>query len=171
MGPDATPRFAVDRTLGRLARWLRVLGHDVAHAPRLDGRAHLALARREGRILLTRDTRLCRQPAPRHLVVRSNDFRAQLREVAAAVPLGRERVLGRCLGCNRELAAVPRARARMHVPPYVWETHERFLHCAGCNRFYWPATHHARMLAELAALGLGPGPDSGPTSRTTDEPC
>jgi uncharacterized protein with PIN domain len=26
----APPRFAADRMLGRLARWLRILGHDVA---------------------------------------------------------------------------------------------------------------------------------------------
>src|SRR5689334_24447053 len=53
-------RFAVDRMLGRLARWLRVLGHDVAYGSHLGGRTLLDCARREGRLLLTRDTRLVR---------------------------------------------------------------------------------------------------------------
>ena len=30
--------FAVDKMLGRLARWLRILGHDVAYGPHLRGR-------------------------------------------------------------------------------------------------------------------------------------
>jgi uncharacterized protein with PIN domain len=40
------------------------------------------------------------------------------------------------------------------VPPYVLSTQERFERCAGCGRVYWPATHRAHMLDELAALGL-----------------
>jgi len=154
-------RFAVDRTLGRLARWLRILGHDVVYEPQLGGRALSVRARREDRFLLTRDTRLRRErDLPSHLVLRSDHFREQLREVAAALPISRAGVLGRCLECNRELEAEPRERARERVPPFVWQSTERFLACRGCRRLYWPATHRAHMLRELAALGLlAPGAD------------
>ena len=151
------PRFAADRMLGRLARWLRILGHDVAYGPHLSGRALVASARRERRLLLTRDTRLCRDPElPPHLFVHSNDFREQLREVAAVVPLQGSTPLCRCLDCNRPLVEVASDVARHFVPPYVAATQERFLGCSGCRRLYWGATHRAHMLHELATIGLAP---------------
>src|SRR5215510_13089078 len=84
----AGPAFAVDKMLGRLARWLRILGHDVAYGPHLHGDGLVACARREGRTIVTRDTALARE---RHLpplvFVTSDHFREQLRQVGAVVPL------------------------------------------------------------------------------------
>ena len=153
----APPRFAADRMLGRLARWLRILGHDVAYGPHLGGRTLVTCARREGRVLLTRDTRLRRDPQlPPHVFVHSDHFREQLREVATAMPLGGSTLLGRCLDCNRPLVVVSHDEARERVPPYVAATQARFLGCAGCGRLYWGATHREHMLSELATLGLAP---------------
>ena len=153
----APPRFAADRMLGRLARWLRILGHDVAYGPHLGGRGLVACARREGRLLLTRDTRLVRDPElPPHVFIHSDHFREQLREVAAAVSLRRSTPLCRCLDCNRPLIDVSRDEARDRVPEYVAATQERFLGCTGCGRLYWGATHRAHMLHELATIGLAP---------------
>ena len=148
-------RFAVDWMLGRLARWLRILGHDVAYGRHLRDRTLVDSARREERLLLTRDTRLLRDPhLPRHLFVESDHFREQLRQVAAVVPLGGAPLLTRCLDCNRPLDEVSRDRVRDRVPPYVWDTAPRFLACGRCGRVYWPATHRAHMLRELAAIGI-----------------
>ena len=106
-------------------------------------------------MLLTRDTRLVRRrDLPPYVFVRSDRFRDQLREVAAAVPLDGTDFLRRCLDCNVLLEEVRRETARDRVPPFVWETAERFLDCPRCRRLYWPATHRARMQEELAALGL-----------------
>lgn len=151
----AVGRFAVDRMLGRLARWLRVLGHDVAYGSHLGGRTLVACARREGRLLLTRDTRLLRDPQlPPHLFVESDDFREQLRQVAAAVALAEPAPFARCLDCNALLSDVPRDEARDRVPPYVFATTAQFLACPRCHRLYWPATHRDHMRRELAGLGL-----------------
>ena len=157
------PRFAVDRMLGRLARWLRILGHDVAYGSHLAGRPLVDRARREGRILVTRDTRLVRQrDLPPYVFVTSDHFREQLREVAAAVPLGEAGVLRRCLDCNRALTDLAREQARDRVPAFVWETAEQFLTCPRCHRIYWPATHRTHVLRELAALGLVHAEESRP---------
>lgn len=148
--------FAVDTMLGRLARWLRVLGHDVAYGPHLRGRTLARCARREGRLLLTRDTRLVRDPElPPFCMIRSDGFRDQLREVAAVVPLGGG-FLTRCLDCNRILTAADVDHERGRLPDFVAASRTTLLRCAGCHRLYWPATHRDHMRAELAALGLGP---------------
>ncbi len=127
----------------------------MAYGSHLSGRTLAACARREGRLLLTRDTRLVRhRHCPPHVFVTSNDFRDQLRQVAAAVPLDGAALLGRCLTCNRAVEPVPRDTVRERVPPYVFATQERFHRCPGCDRLFWAATHRTHVLAELAALGL-----------------
>jgi len=146
----------VDTMLGRLARWLRILGHDVAYGPHLHGAGLVACARHDDRLILTRDTQLVRDPQlPPHVFVTSDHFRDQLRQVAAEVPLARGATFSRCLECNVVLAATDRDAVRARVPPYVFETQDRFWTCPRCHRVFWPATHHARMRDELSALGLG----------------
>jgi uncharacterized protein len=150
------PRFAVDRMLGRLARWLRVLGFDAAYRAELPAARLLTLAAREDRIVLTRDARLrCPRGRARIVQIRSDRFRDQLRELDRVFPLGG---LGaraaRCVECNLELDILPVERVPQQVPAYVRETQREFQQCARCRRIYWPATHRARMEAEVAALGL-----------------
>ena len=157
-GPDIPPAsvaaFAVDKMLGRLARWLRILGHDVAYGPHLSGRTLVERARRERRLLLTRDTRLLRDPhLPPHVFITSDHHREQLRQLAGVVPLGGG-FLGRCLDCNRALETVSRDDVQAAVPAYVFATQERFQRCPHCGHLYWAATHREHMLAELGALGL-----------------
>lgn len=153
-GSPAT--FAVDAMLGRLARWLRVLGHDAAYGPHLRGRTLLRLARAERRWVLTRDTRLRREaPLPPLVFVTSDHLREQLRQVAAAVPLDGRDFLRRCVACNRLVEPVAPDAVRERVPPYVLATQRAFHVCPGCRRVYWSATHRTRIRAELEALGLG----------------
>jgi hypothetical protein len=154
-------RFAADKMLGRLARWLRVIGQDVVYGPELSGLVLLRVARREGRTVLTRDTRLLRRrELPPHLFIASDHFREQLCQVVAAFDLdARSHLLTRCLDCNAALEEVEPARVRARVPAYVWRTQERFCRCPECHRVFWPATHLDRMRGELESLGLLPVAD------------
>jgi uncharacterized protein with PIN domain len=150
------PRFAVDRTLGRLARWLRLLRFDAVCRPELPGAGLLTLAAREGRVLLTRDAKLV-YPGGRVPIVRiqSDHFREQLRELDARYPLGGlELRVPRCAACNRALETVAVDALPASVPEYVRQTQTDFRRCPRCRRIYWPATHRAHMDAEIAALAL-----------------
>jgi uncharacterized protein len=150
-------RFAVDTMLGRLARWLRILGYDVAYGPHLRGKTLIDCARREDRVLLTRDTRLVRTRArdlPSHLFIGSDHFREQLRQVAATWSLGAGSLLSRCLDCNRLLDEMPREQARARVPEFVGESSPRFWRCGRCGKLFWPATHKLHIERELAGIGV-----------------
>lgn len=152
-------RFAVDKMLGRLARWLRIIGQDVVYGPEFYGLALVQVARRDGRVILTRDTRLVRRrDLPPYLFITSDHHREQFRMVVAACGLDpTPAFLTRCLDCNDVLCEVDPTSVRPSVPPYVWATQERFYRCPRCQRIFWPATHFARMRAEVAAMGLGRG--------------
>lgn len=150
------PRFAVDRMLGRLARWLRVLGFDAAYRKELPGDRLVTLAAREDRIVVTRDGRL-RDPRGRARVIRitSAGFREQLRELDRVLPLGgMDARPQRCVECNEAVLPVALADVPESVPAYVRATQTDFRRCPRCRRMFWPATHRTRMESEIAALGL-----------------
>jgi uncharacterized protein with PIN domain len=155
----ATPMFITDAALGRLATWLRLLGHDTVYARGVSDAELLRRTVAEGRILLTRNTRLMRRrDLPPHVFVQSDDFRAQLRQVLEACGLKMASAfLVRCSRCNARLERVERVDACTHVPAYVCETQASFARCPSCARIYWPATHVERMRRELARMGVRAG--------------
>lgn len=156
------PRFAVDRMLGRLARWLRVLGFDAAYRKELPGQRLLTLAAREDRIVVTRDARL-RDPRGRARVVwiASASFRDQLRELDRVLPLGGvDARPTRCVECNEQMVAMALADVPDRVPEFVRATQTDFRCCPRCRRIFWPATHRRRMQTEIAALNLTPPGDA-----------
>lgn len=152
----ATPMFIADAALGRLATWLRLLGYDTLYARRANVAELIHRAAAEGRILLTRNTQLVRRRGlPAHVLVTSDDFRAQLRQVVGVCGLrASSAVLERCARCNAPLQRVERAAACARVPRYVCATQTSFARCPLCARIYWPATHVDRMQRELERIGL-----------------
>jgi len=145
-------KFAADCMLGTLAKWLIILGHDVAYFPRIEDRELVQIARREGRTILTRDRRLVRRrEAKDHVLVESQDLREQIRQVLEErrLPIRKDSLFRRCIKCNRRTLAVRRAAVRSEVPPYVYRTRRRFTRCPGCRRIFWRATHVSRMLQHL----------------------
>ena len=143
--------LSADRTLGRLARWLRLCGLDVTFDPAIGGADLLHQARREGRIALTRDKRL--RTAKDVVFVESGLVREQLAQVLTQLHLDPSAAaLTRCPRCNSVLQSVQRETVMTRVPPFVYASHEVLSECAGCGHLYWPATHCRRILAELAAL-------------------
>ena len=159
MAGPATPTFAADAMLGRLAKWLRLIGLDTTYDPAWRDEALLRHATAEGRILLTRDTRLLRRRRlPEHLFIRSDDVREQMREVLTRHPVDPlAGLLHLCSRCNVPLVALEADRARAFVPAHVARTQTRFATCPCCGRVYWPATHVARILSELVRMGLTQG--------------
>src|SRR5712692_5892247 len=126
------PRFAADRMVTRLARWLRLLGADVIYGPELHGGALVAAARAESRIVLTRDKRL--RTAPEVLFIESNFFREQLAQVLRRFPFDTlNHAFTRCSECNELLRHVDRNLVARRVPPFVFASYESFSQCDRCG--------------------------------------
>jgi uncharacterized protein with PIN domain len=142
--------FSLDSSLGRLARWLRLLGYDAASDPGWTLRQALSRARSEGRVLLTRSRDLHRlglsPPAAGDLLVLSDRVEDQLVEVGRRWPIfQRSELFSRCSECNEPLDLADTGSARQKVPPYVAKTQNRFKVCPRCGKIYWSATHTDQM--------------------------
>ncbi len=148
-------RFLADCMLGRLAKWLRVLGFDVLYFSRAADADLLEIARRENRVFLTRDSGLIEKNRrrPGRLFIDSQKWDDQVVQVLDAFDLWEEvRPHSRCLVCNLELKAIPRSRARNLVTPFVLEQAEKFALCPGCGRVFWEGSHSGDMEAKIRTI-------------------
>ena len=150
-------KFAADKMLGRLAKWLRIIGQDVIYGQHLSGQGLVRAATQERRVMLTRDRRTARRNPDRSILIRDDHFRAQLKQVVEECALDPfAGLLTRCVECNQPLQPMPKEQVRDMVPPYVLETQDTFSACPACRRVFWPATHQVHMMDELKRLGFVP---------------
>jgi uncharacterized protein with PIN domain len=139
--PHRAPPLLADAMLGRLARWLRLIGYDTAYARDASDHQIAARARAEGRIVLTRDHELARRRGIRCLLIAHQDLEGQLEELRLALGPPPAGLSPRCPNCNAALRPLAEDEVRRRVPAYVYRKHERFRYCAQCDRVYWPGSH------------------------------
>lgn len=143
--------------VGKLARWLRILGFDVAYYSKIEDDELIELARKEHRIILTRDHELIKKAQKlrllkqKTLLIESERWEEQVEQVLDHFNL-RKKIdpNSRCLECNAKLKILPKARARNLVPPFVYEQADSFALCPGCGRIFWKGTHFRDMERKLA---------------------
>ena len=148
-------RFVADSMLGKLARYLRIMGYDTVYQKSYSDQRLSELVK-EGRILLTRsNARFAKYP---HSIFIDRDMVGdQLRAVDINIGLDRDqnKWFTRCIVCNSVLTKPDQAIAREHVPDFVTFSYpQQVRFCPSCKRFYWPGTHHERMLARLKNWGF-----------------
>ncbi|MGQ9628784.1 MAG: Mut7-C RNAse domain-containing protein [bacterium] len=147
-------KFIADSMLGRLARWLRIIGCDVEYCANITDEELIRRAREDERTILTRDTLLARRKAAQPcLLIRSEDHPMQLREVVDRFSLDPySEALTRCVKCNHKLKALPKGSAQGKVPPYVYATQEKFSICPRCGKIFWNATHIDKIMKKLGRI-------------------
>jgi uncharacterized protein with PIN domain len=146
--------FAADRTLGKLVKWLRILGFDTNFeindpANRFD--VHLE----KNRIVLTRTRAIKKQIRTHRLVfITSNHLDLQLRQVITEIGIcpADTRPFSRCIHCNVPIVDADPEDVCGLIPDYICETHIEFRKCLQCNRIFWPGSHTKRSLERIEHL-------------------
>lgn len=139
-------KFVTDGMLGKLTRWLRMLGHDVEYAGSMDDKKLMLKAKEENRILLTRDVELFKRAVARGVeafLVENPNQTANLAGLAKrfGFKLEIDVAVSRCPKCNSKLETV----AKTSVADKLFETtasnYDEFWQCQGCGQVYWRGTH------------------------------
>ncbi|WP_433500169.1 Mut7-C RNAse domain-containing protein [Sphaerimonospora sp. CA-214678] len=157
--PIPAARFVLDVHLGTLARWLRLVGVDVAYRNDLDDDALIAQAGAERRVLLTQDRGILRRRAlwlgahvrgtrPREQFLDVLDrFRPQLAPWT------------RCTTCNGPLSPVGKGEVEAELLPGTRRAYDTFARCLACGRVYWRGAHGGRLaeIVEIASRALSTG--------------
>jgi uncharacterized protein with PIN domain len=143
-------KFIADVMVGKLARWLRILGYDVLYSNTFDDDEIVMEAESAGRIILTRDTGLYgRRMRAQCVLIDSDDYKKQVRQVTRQFDLKAFNFLSRCLECNVLLEPIDKEDAFEKVPPFVYLSQDRFASCPSCNRVYWHGSHAEEMLRQF----------------------
>ncbi len=147
-------RFVVDVNLGKLARWLRLLGFDTIYRNDLDDPELVRIAADEERILLTRDRRLLHHKAVSHgYWVRAVDPEQQVAEVVRRFQLeGSIRPFHRCLACNGLIHPVAKDRIEHRLEPKTRRYYDEFYQCDQCGKVYWKGPHFARLVEAVERM-------------------
>jgi uncharacterized protein with PIN domain len=146
--------FVADTMLGKLAKYLRIMGYDTFYQRSYPDQRLSELVK-EGRILLTRNRATATQYS-NSILVDHDLVKDQLKAVDNLLKLTRDRKewFRRCIVCNSPLSKAKVETARENVPDFVFFTHhERIVFCPICKRFYWPGTHRVRMEERLNDWG------------------
>ncbi len=143
------PNFAAEKTLGKLAKWLRILGFDTIYDPDIKNPAE------SGRILLTRTKRIKYEYTTDKLIfIKSDKPFKQLKEVIKALGIVKEdiKTFTRCIRCNTKIRMINKNSIRSVVPDYVWENQDSFKTCIKCKRIYWQGSHTKRSMEIIKKL-------------------
>ena len=147
-------RFTVDRSLGTLAKWLRILGFDAIYEPDVSTREFYDRIEHP-RILITRSKKIQKTwGAHDHIFITSNLLVEQLKQIVDQIGLSRNdiRPFSRCIHCNLSIDRINKNEVYGLVPDYIWETHEAFNQCNQCKRIYWPGSHAERSMELIESI-------------------
>lgn len=148
--------FVIDANLGRLARYLRLLGFDCLYENCYTDQEIAEIARDQQRIVLTRDRLLLqRKIISFGYFVREDQPKQQVREVLQRFHLiDQVKPLTRCSHCNGLLIETPKEKIIHRLEPLTKKFYNRFLKCLDCDQIYWQGSHcqHVRQLIDVWKL-------------------
>lgn len=144
--------------MGKLAKWLRMMGYDSLFFNGDDDSQMVRQALAEGRMILTRDSGIMKRRVVNNgrlkaLLIESEEPERQMQQVMTSLALMKNlRPFTLCLECNHPLVERSHEEVKGRVPPHVYKTQTQYMECPACHRIYWRGTHWEAMTRKLEKL-------------------
>ena len=147
-------KFIADGMLGKLTRWLRILGHNVKYSNKLDDAQLMAIAKKERRILLTRDLELYQQATAKGIQAFYVDGQTEAENLAKiaqrfGISLDIDMAKSRCPKCNAQVKPIPKEKVAGKVEESTYTYYNEFWECPKCGQIYWQGAHWTRIRKTL----------------------
>ena len=164
--PLRRPRFVLDIHLGRLARYLRLLGFDCLYQNNFQDDELARISSQQQRTLLTRDRHLLqRKIITRGYFVRATHPLEQTVEVLRRFDLsGDVMPLTRCIRCNGQLEDIEKDAIEERLEPRTRRYYRHFRICPDCGQIYWRGSHFRKMTRLIDNLTAAGGEETRPVS-------
>jgi len=150
-------KFIADGMVGRLARWLRLIGNDVVYSRDLTDNELIRRAVAEARILLTSDVELYRRAVADgadSFLVKGRTEAERLARIAKRfrIDLDIDTATSRCPTCNATIRPVKKEEVKGMVPPSTYKVFNEFWECTNrdCGKIYWQGSHWKKIGEHLS---------------------
>jgi uncharacterized protein len=146
-------RFICDNSLGKLTKYLRVLGFDTVSLNDLDMLNRYKNQNDPPLLFTKRMKTTSYQPA---IFIQSNRIQEQIEEIKNIIKpyINGNDFMTRCIECNTLLELSEKADIETRVPEYIYHHHEEFKVCLTCNKVYWEGTHTEQIKKWTSELSL-----------------
>lgn len=147
-------KFIADGMLGKLTRWLRMLGYNVKYSNKLDDTQLLMIAKKERRTLLTRDLELYQQATAKGVdafYLEGKTEAEKLAELAKRfnIQLDIDMATSRCPKCNTRVKPIHKEKVADKVEKTTFAYYNKFWECPTCGQIYWQGAHWKRIRKTL----------------------
>jgi uncharacterized protein with PIN domain len=143
-------KFLTDGMLGKLTRWLRLLGYNVKYSRSLNDEQLIEIAKKEKRILLTRDLKLYRQATVQKINSFFVERTTEAKKLASLAKhfnlnLDFDVIVSRCPKCNSQIKPIAKNEIAGKVPETTASYYNEFWKCPNCEKIYWQGAHWKRI--------------------------
>ena len=147
-------KLLLSKELGRLVKWLRILGFDAAYFNQDNAGSLIIQALREERVILTRNQRLPKARGLKIILIKNETIKKQVAEILKTFKIkpDPELMFSRCTLCNAKLTEIAKEKVKDKVPEYVFKTQSNFITCPACQRIYWQGTHWGNVQKTLEEI-------------------
>lgn len=147
-------KFILDCHLGKLAKYLRMLGFDTLYENNFEDEEIIKIACEQQRIILTRDKLLLKSKDITHgYYVRAIDKHEQLIEIVRKFDLYSQfKSFTRCMTCNSFLEPVKKALIIDRLDAETASNFTKFYTCRFCDKIYWKGSHFENMESYIKSL-------------------
>jgi uncharacterized protein with PIN domain len=151
-------RFLLDGMLGKLTRWLRMLGYEAYYENDRSDVDLLSIAKQNSLVLLTSDEELYRTATFRGVesfLVRGKTEPERLAELAERYKLRLkiDTQQSRCPDCGSPITPTPKREVENSVPAATFKVYKTFWVCTNpnCAKVYWQGSHWNKIEQTLRA--------------------
>lgn len=146
-------KFLLDENLGRLAKWLRMLGYDAAVYKSISIEKRILFCTKERRIFLTRSSKIAiKKDDFSRILIKAERYDEQLLELVHLIEFNNEMISSRCLKCNYRLQDIKVEKIGDLIPDNVKHNFSEFKICRKCGKIYWRGSHYDAMKSKLKNL-------------------
>lgn len=144
---ENNPTFFVDAMLGNIAKKLRLMGYDSKYEPDIQDDDLINLARKEHRIIISRDENLVKKALKleiNSIFLEKKEETKQFREIIDKLNLKIIEINGdraRCPLCNTKTKSVNKDNVKSKIPIKILEQNEKFWECKNCGKIFWEGSH------------------------------
>lgn len=148
-------KFLADGMLGKLTRWLRILGQDVRYSRSSEDEELLRIAKTGRRVILTRDLQLYQQAMTQGLTAFLVEGAKEAEKLAGLarrfdISLEFDSNVSRCPKCNSRIKPISKDEVMDKIPEATASYYETFWVCSGCAQVYWQGSHWKRINKTLS---------------------